>query len=339
MSNPQVDQVNANALRFDEGVSHAVRRSRGARKAILIAVSGGADSVALMTCLARIAGRLGLTIEVATLDHGLRKQSPGEVEGVVGAARQLGLVAHTRTLELPLGSGIEERAREARYAALEAIRVERHLDLIATAHTASDQAETVLMRLARGAALGGASAIKARTPTLIRPLLAITRSEVIDYLRGLGRSWVEDPMNEDPKFLRVRVRRELLPLYEATAGPRVARHLARFAQYAAEDEALLDHQATSAFERVSGAGRLDALGLDSLERPIRRRVIARWLSGHQLAVDALLLEDVIEAVTLGRPATLPRDQLLVNQGGWLSVEPAPSRNFTDRAGVGDDDGL
>jgi tRNA(Ile)-lysidine synthase len=292
-----------------------------------------------MNSLARIAGRLGLSVEVATLDHGLREQSAAEVEGVVGAARRLGLVAHARTLALPPGAGIEGRGREVRYAALEAIRVERHLGLIATAHTASDQAETVLMRLARGAALGGASAIQARTPTLIRPLLALTRAEVIEYLRALGQSWVEDPMNEDPKFLRVRVRRELLPLYEATAGPRVARHLARFAQYAAEDEALLDRQAGAALERVSGPAGLDALGVDALERPIRRRVIARWLSGHQLAVDAPLLEDVIEAVTLARPATLPRDQLLVNQGGWLTLQQAPSRNFTDRAGVGGDDGL
>lgn len=328
MSNPQPDHDAATLSGFDEGVCHAMRRLKGAQKAILIAVSGGADSVALMLSLVRLAGRLGLRLEVASLDHGLRPESRGEAEGVKSRAEKLGLVAHTRALGLRQGPALEQRARDARYAALEDIRLTRGLELIATAHTASDQAETVLMRLARGTSLGGAAAIRARLGTRIRPLLGVTRSEVLAYVAALGEPFFDDPMNADPKFLRVRMRQELLPLFEETAGPRVAQHLARFAHYAAEDDALLDQLAKAALTRVSRGSSLDALAIDALERPIRRRVIASWLAGNQLQVDAYLLEDILEAITQGRPATLPRDLLLVSRDGWLTTQPSPSRNFT-----------
>lgn len=282
----------------------------------------------MMQSLARLAERLALRLEVASLDHGLRPESKGEAEDVKARAEKLGLVAHTRALGLVDGPALEQRARDARYAALEELRISRGLDLIATAHTASDQAETVLMRLARGTALGGAAAIHARVGSLLRPLLGVTRAEVLAYLAALGEPFADDPMNADPKFLRVRMRRELLPLFEETAGPRVAQHLARFAHYAAEDEAVLERMARAALGRVSRGGSLDALAIDALERPIRRRVIALWLSGNQLQVDAGLLEDILEAVTQGRPATLPKDLLLVSRDGWLTSQPAPSRNFT-----------
>ena len=333
MSIPQPDHDAAALFCVDQAVFHAVRRLSGGQTSILIAVSGGADSIALMHSLARIGPRLGLRLEVASLDHGLRPESGAEVQAVVERAQRLGLPAHARSLGLTDGPALEQRARDARYAQLEAVRLERGLELIATAHTASDQAETVLMRLARGAALGGAAAIAARMGALIRPLLGRTRAEVRAYLAALGEPFVEDPMNADPRFLRVRVRRELLPLYEQTCGPRVEQHLARFAQYAAEDEALLEHSATAALERVSQAATLDALAVDALERPIRRRVIAQWLSGNKLQVDAPLLEDILEAISQGRPATLPKDLVLVNRDGWLAAEPAPSRNFTQATGT------
>ncbi len=334
MSNPQPDH-NAAALRcFEETALHAVRRLSGAQKSILLAVSGGADSTALMLVLARHAERLAMRVEVATLDHGLRAESSAEAAGVIHRAQSLGLVAHARRLSLFDGAGLEQRARDARYPELAAIKNERGLELIATAHTASDQAETVLMRLARGSALGGASAIHARLGGVIRPLLSLTRDQVRSYLAALNEPFIEDPMNVDPRFLRVRVRRELLPLFESTAGPKVAEHLARFAQYAGEDEALLEQWATAALHRVSRSGTLDAIGLGALSRPIQRRVIAQWLSGNKLEVDAPLIEDILEAVSQGRPATLPRELWLVNREGWLSAEPAALRNLHPATGTG-----
>src|SRR5690349_21754508 len=114
------------------------------RRSVLIAVSGGADSTALLVGTARVSERLGLTVEVATLDHGLRPEAADEARAVERLAALHGFVCHVRQLHLRAGAGVEQRAREARYAALEALRSERGLAAVATAHTAADQAETLL---------------------------------------------------------------------------------------------------------------------------------------------------------------------------------------------------
>ncbi|MFP2932749.1 tRNA lysidine(34) synthetase TilS, partial [Pyxidicoccus sp. 3LG] len=115
-------------------------------RSVLLAVSGGADSTALLVGTARVAPKLRLRAEVATLDHGLRPESAAEVQAVARLAASLGLPCHVRELRLRAGAAVEARAREARYAALETLRRERGLDVLATAHTATDQAETLLMR-------------------------------------------------------------------------------------------------------------------------------------------------------------------------------------------------
>src|SRR5678815_5519529 len=141
---------------------------------ILVAVSGGVDSLALLLTAARMAGgRTG----VASLDHRLRPEAPAEVERVRELVRSLGLPFHTERLQLQPGPGVEARARTARYAALDRIARDHGYSAIATAHTADDQAETLLMRLARGSALRGAAAIRAEAPRLVRPLLTIRRSQ------------------------------------------------------------------------------------------------------------------------------------------------------------------
>ncbi len=333
MSIPQTDHDAAAVARFDQALAQALRRLGADQGAILIAVSGGADSTSLLLGLVRL--RVP-RLEVVTFDHGVRPESAAEVEAVVKRATALGLPAHPKSLGLEAGPAFEQRARDARYAALEQLRKERGLDFIATGHTASDQAETVLMRLARGSALGGAAGIHARRGPLIRPLLGLTRADV---LSSLSEAFVEDPMNLDPAYLRSRVRHDLLPKYEAIAGPGVAGHLAQTARYASEDEALLWAQAGAALSRITKDGALDALALAALERPIARRVIARWLGGNQLEVDGALVEGVLEAVDQGRQATLPKGQVLVNRAGWLRAAEAPSRNFTVATGTGGKDAL
>jgi len=147
----------------------------GAR--VLLAVSGGGDSLALLVGSAALRQPLDLKLEIATLDHGLRAGSDAEGRAVEKLSAELGLSWHTRALSLAAGPGVEARARRARYQALEEIRRAQGLDWIATAHTASDQAETVLMRLARGSALSGAAGILERRGRVIRPLLRCTRSQ------------------------------------------------------------------------------------------------------------------------------------------------------------------
>ncbi|RKH12764.1 tRNA lysidine(34) synthetase TilS, partial [Corallococcus sp. CA047B] len=233
-----------------------------ASRSVLLAVSGGADSTALLVGTARVRESLGLRVEVATFDHGLRPDASEEVASVANLSARLGLVCHVRALALSPGAGVEARAREARYATLEVLRQERDLAAIATGHTLNDQAETLLMRLARGTALRGARGIHAQAPTLLRPLLACSRDDVLAFLHAEGLDYVRDPMNADPSLFRTRMRTDVLPALDRAAGFRTLPHLANFARLAAEDEALLGRLADASWERLSlPGGGLDAVGV------------------------------------------------------------------------------
>ena len=272
---------------------------------VLLAVSGGADSSALLVGTARVRDALRLRVEVATLDHGLRPEARREVEAVARLSTQWGLPCHVRALGLAAGSGVEARAREARYSALETLRRELGLDVVATAHTASDQAETLLMRLSRGASLKGAVGIHRARPFLIRPLIERTREEVEAFLLEQDTPFLTDPMNGDLAFLRTRLRAQLLPALSAAVGFPVTPHLAAFTRVAAEDEALLSKLAEGAWSRlVLEDGSLDAVGVRALERPLRRRVLARLLSEANAEVDGPSLARVMDAVDSGGTVTL-----------------------------------
>jgi tRNA(Ile)-lysidine synthase len=294
-------------------------------RSVLLAVSGGADSTALLMGTARVAPRLGLRVEVATLDHGLRPESREEVRAVERLAARLGLPCHVRALGLSAGKGLEARAREARYAMLEALRRERGLDAVATAHTASDQAETLLMRLARGTALKGAGGIQASRPGLVRPLLECTRDEVVAFLEAEGVAFSTDAMNVDPTFFRTRIRKDALPALSRAAGYGVEARLASFARHAAEDDALLTRMAEDAWQRLLLLdGTLDAVGVRALEPSLRRRVLVRLLDRHDLEVDDATLARVLSAVERGGGATLGDGYVLrATSGRVRCLKPQP----------------
>jgi tRNA(Ile)-lysidine synthase len=308
-------------------LERAYRQGGAAGSGLLLAVSGGWDSTFLMLASAHLAPELRLRLEVASLDHGLRPESAAEVETVRLQAEALGLAFHTAELAVGPGSGVEARARELRYAALERIRLRAGLDWVVTAHTASDQAETLLMRLARGTSLRGAGAIRARAGRVLRPLLEVTRAEGKEALAALGGGVpFDDPMNRDPSFFRVRVRTGALPALEAAAGFGVARQLARFAQLAGEDEAFLSGLASEAYARVRvGVGELDAVAVRALAAPLKRRVLARFLEEAGALIDQPLVASAVEAVDTGGTATLPRDLILKAHRALLRIEPAPAR--------------
>ncbi|MBC8049707.1 MAG: tRNA lysidine(34) synthetase TilS [Chitinophagales bacterium] len=182
----------------------------------MIAVSGGADSVALMHAANRWRRATGghIRLVVATIDHGLRPQSRGEAQFVAAVAGQLGLpheILHWQGAKP--ATGMQNAARNARYGLLRAFAAENHLTALVTAHTQEDQAETLMMRLARGSGLDGLAGIAAVTHTgemtLIRPFLDISKARLKAFLRSIGESWIEDPSNADANFERVRVRRAL----------------------------------------------------------------------------------------------------------------------------------
>jgi tRNA(Ile)-lysidine synthase len=285
-------------------------------RSVLLAVSGGADSTALLVGTALVRERLGLTVEVATLDHGLRPEAGEEVRAVERLAERHGLRCHVRELHLRQGAGVEQRARQARYEALEAIRLERGLTAVATAHSASDQAETLLMRLARGSALRGAASILPRRGSLVRPLLERTREQLEAFLQEQGTDFVKDPMNADPRLFRVRVRKEVLPALSRAAGFPVAERLASFTRLAAEDDALLEELAATAWQRlVLKGGGLDAVGVRALEPPLRRRVLVRLLAQRGAVVDDATLGRALDAVAQGRSTTLSHGLQLRASGG------------------------
>jgi len=285
---------------------------------ILVAVSGGVDSLALLVAAAGAAGgRTG----VGSVDHGLRPEAAAEVARVRELARSLGLPFHTESLSLRPGPGAEARARAARYAALERMAREHGYAAIATAHTADDQAETLLMRLARGSALRGAASIRADAPNLLRPLLGVRRADTEALVAAAGLVPARDPTNADPLLFRARIRHHVLPALREAAGPSVVERLARFARSAAEDEELLAGLAAQALERVRDGTGLDAVAVRALPWPIRARALRTWLEALGHPVSDRLLRDVAAAIDGGGRTGLPGRAVLATEGGWVRVLP------------------
>ncbi len=250
--------------------------------AVLVAVSGGGDSIALLQLLARLAARRSLRLGVAHLDHGLRRGSPADRRFVERLARGLGLAIHADRREVGRlrrrDESPEEAARRVRRKFLLEVAAREGYDRIALGHTLDDQAETILLRLARGAGAGGLSGMAALGPgPLARPLLGLERGELRDYLRGRGLAWREDPTNHDLRAARNGIRLRVLPLLAALVNPRAARHLVQAAARLRQDAVHLEQIASAELVRLSrpsGAGRLrlEARRLAALPPPIAQRV-------------------------------------------------------------------
>ncbi len=292
---------------------------------VLAMVSGGADSTCLMHLLAELHdGPVG----VLTADHGLRPEAAGECEAVARAAEGLGLRVHHVALGLAPGPGVQERARDARLAAARAVAAARGYARIATGHTASDQAETVLFRLARGSGRTGALGLAPRSGDLVRPLLVLDAAEVRAWCAERGLAVVHDPSNTDPAYARTRVREGLVPALDAV-HPGAARHVAAFAELLRDEAALVAPLVDRAWE---GARAGDGLSVEALlaEPPAMRRLLARRLvAGAGLPGDALGAEALARVLAVaegGAPTALPGDGRAAVERGALVVTgpPAPA---------------
>lgn len=247
---------------------------------VLVAVSGGADSTALLHLLAAIAPGLDLRLVVAHLDHGWRGAGSAADRAFVEAmARDLGFPVRSAAVEPSAadGGGREAAARAARLRFLEGEAQAVGADRIATGHHRDDQAETLLLRLLRGAGTPGLAGIPPVRGRFIRPLLGSRRREIESWLRERGIPWREDPSNADLSLGRNRVRRELLPYLETTHGEGVADRLAATADLLREDERLLDRLARRRHRRLrreSGDGvALDAVRLLREPAPLAHRAL------------------------------------------------------------------
>ena len=249
---------------------------------VLVACSGGADSLSLAAALAFVAPRLGLRAGGVTVDHGLQPGSAGRAADVVTVLNGLGLDpvdGMTVTVPGPGApgghAGPEAAARSARYEALEAAARQTGAVAVLLGHTLDDQAETVLLGLARGSGARSLAGMPARRGVFRRPLLPVRRSVARAACTGLGLTPWDDPHNADPRFSRAQVRHDVMPVLEATLGPGVAEALARTAGLLRADADLLDSLAGMEAARAGGAppGGLLTDYLAGLPPAIRSRVL------------------------------------------------------------------
>ena len=287
-----------------------------------IAVSGGPDSLALLLLAA--AARPG-QVEAATIDHGLRKESADEARFVAGICDRLGIAHHVVRVSVGSGSSLQAQARAARYRALGDWAVERGLEAVATAHHADDQAETLLMRLARGAGLSGLSATRRKRVLepgihLVRPLLGWRRQDLGAIVRAAGLEAVDDPANRDPRHDRSRFR-GLVERSEWADSER----LALSAQWLAEaDEAIEWSVRELADRRIGEDGAKLAIEATGLPREIQRRLLLHAFD--RLGAARPRGPDIDRALrALGEGRTVTLGGLKLEGGTTWRIAAAPPR--------------
>jgi len=302
-----------------------------------VAVSGGSDSLALLHLLADWRGAGGPGLHAATVDHGLRAEAAAEAAEVARVCAGLGLphdtlhwTAHTAPGNLP------DRARRARYELLAGWAQRHGLEHVAIGHTEDDLAETFLMRLARGAGVDGLAAMRARwqagSVTFHRPMLALRREHLRDYLRARGIGWAEDPTNADPDYLRPRARAALAALAPLGLAPDT---LAATARRLAEARTALGACARRAAEEITRVEAGDLLwrrdGFDALPDETARRLLLAgigWMTGRAYRPRGAAMTALLAAARAGRRMTL--------QGCMISAGPGHlrlSREYRAVAGL------
>jgi tRNA(Ile)-lysidine synthase len=298
-----------------------------------VAVSGGADSVALLRALASLAPTFGIVPFVLHLNHNLRgSQSEADASFVASLAARLSLDCaidseDVAALATRLHFSLEAAGRQARYAFFLRAAVAHRLDAVATAHTRDDQAETVLLRLLRGTGTSGLAGIHRtfdladlvssphapeayaddgrihRSPRLIRPLLSTTRKEIEEYLRLLDQAYTQDASNLVPQFLRNRIRAELLPCLERDYNPRLREALCETAEVAAAENDFLEELVNSMVPEYDNG--LDLNLLQSQPLALQRRILRRLCRIHALALDFAQLESLREFALASCAGSLP----------------------------------
>ncbi|HEY0237266.1 MAG TPA: tRNA lysidine(34) synthetase TilS [Friedmanniella sp.] len=293
--------------------------------ALLVACSGGPDSLALAAGVAHVERASGRPYAAVVVDHGLQEGSAGVAVAAEAALVGLGFgdVAVVPVEVASDGSGPEAAARDARYAALRSASVARGATLL-LGHTRDDQAETVLLGLARGSGARSLAGMVRRGDGLLRPLLGLPRTTTVACCAELGlRPWT-DPHNADPAYARVRARQRVLPVLESELGPGVAAALARSADLLRADADLLDALALAAAPGAERDGGLDCAYLAALPDALRTRVLMAWfrtLGGRDLTTDHVAAVDALVTRWHGQgPASLPGLRV-VRTGGVLRALP------------------
>ena len=299
---------------------------------VLVACSGGADSVALVVVLDRLAREGGFDIAVASVDHGLRPEAAAEVDGVRVLCGRLRRPFYAEQVCLHRGGNLQARARSARRDVLGKRAELLGAAAIALGHTRDDQAETVLSRLLRGAGVRGLAAMSPKKGLWIRPLLGMRRQALRAFLTLEKVEWIEDPSNVDSQFQRVRLRRCLQ--WAETEDAAAVDHLAALADDARACQRALAKQVDR--EPALERGELEALRCS--EEAVRREALRRWVHRftHQEAKRAHL--EALERLVLGAAKTARKSEVRIGPHGVrvvgqqleLVVPQAPTRSMHTR---------
>ena len=323
-----------------------------------VAVSGGADSVALLRILLGLGPELGLVLSVVHLNHQLRgAESDADEAFVRELTRSHGLEFHSEAADVKAHAALhrlslETAARQLRYGFFEKLVDAGSLDKAATAHTLDDQAETVLLKLVRGAGTRGLAGIypqlslKLRSPQpsmrshqIVRPLLGVRRAEVEAYLRDLGQNWREDSSNLDLRHTRNRIRHEILPKLEIQVNPAVRGALADAAEIARAEEEFWAGQMAALLPRVwqkrRREGELDGEAMMPMTLALQRRLVRAAAESLGLKLEFRHVEEVLGLDQEGARASLPQNWCASRHRGKIRFAPVspPAEAYTYRLSV------
>lgn len=300
---------------------------------VAVACSGGADSIFLLHVLLALRDDLALTIGVAHFNHRIRPEAEQDEDFVrtLAGSFSLPFLAEGRDVAAfarDHGMNLEEAARELRYEFLRRAASRLGANRIATGHTRTDQAETVLLRLLRGAGPRGLAGIPAAGEHgLVRPLLDVSREEIRSFLKSSGRAFRDDPSNRDRRFLRNRIRHELLPLIESEYAPGIEAGLARLADIMREEDLWGEEVARAALAKAAlGSGTSASIDRDAISEwapALQRRMIRGFFERIRGDLRNVTFEDTQAVLDLvrGREFTLRGDIRLRNEGGRIHVIP------------------
>ncbi|MFI7596754.1 tRNA lysidine(34) synthetase TilS [Actinoplanes sp. NPDC049681] len=292
---------------------------------VLVACSGGADSLALAAATAFVAPRRGVAAGLITVDHQLQEGSAARAAAVAEWGRSAGFDP-VEVLTVDVGGragGPEAAAREARYEAISSYAAQMGCGTVLLGHTRDDQAETVLLALARGSGPRGLAGMPRRRGIFVRPLLDVSRADTRKACAALGLVAWEDPHNTDPAYARARVRADALPALAAALGPAVVANLARTASLVAADVAYLDSVARDELAAVRSDDGLSVSALATLPEAIRGRVLHAWAAelgapGAALSHRHVAALDALVSRWHGQgPAALPSGILVARRKGDL----------------------
>lgn len=331
-------------------VRETLRPFKGSK--LVVAVSGGLDSVALLDILLKLREDLDLTLVVAHADHGLRRASLKDAEFVRNLAAAHSLPYAETQLKLKKASNVEARAREARYKWLEQVRKKRKADFIVTAHQADDQVETLFLHLARGSGLQGLSGMQLVTGKLMRPLLDVPRRTLTRYVRRHKLKYRRDATNRDVQFARNRIRRQVITSLQKI-NPQLVETVSQSMRVFSDEYGVIQLLAARELAQVSGrttgtTRHLDRKKLLKLDRAVRHlvwREAIRELVGDLRGLTLRHLENLDELLSLqtGSLIHLPRgltgrrqyDEVVLRIGPSATVPKAATLPIPGRVSFGE----